>query len=161
MSCELNQSHVCAVHVFWMYAYATTCLIKSYLFFSYCTCLTRCTIRPRVETKATENPVRPCFVCAFWLFDAGSVSGCRVSKSASTWPNMACSSPRLDWSPLRDATEEPFSSRLGETHFLVVLMVRLLILPEKHKQTKEKKKSQYYSFYLTAQKSHYCKLRRI
>lgn len=117
-----------------MHAYVTKCLIKTYLT-NNCTCLRRCTKRPRVETKATENPVRPCFMCRFWLCaEAGSVSGLRVSKSASTWPNMACSRPRLEWSPLREATEEPFSSELWERHFLVVLLVRLLILSEKNEQ---------------------------
>lgn len=96
----------------------------------------RCTKRPIVETKATENPVRPCVLCCFELCaDAGSVSGLKESKSASTWPNMVCSRPRLDWSPLREATEEPSSSELLETHFLL-LVVRLLILSKKHIQRK-------------------------
>lgn len=142
-----------------MYVYVTKCLTKTYLT-NNCTCLRRCTKRPRVETKATENPVRPCFLCCFWLCaEAGSVSGLRVSKSASTWPNMACSRPRLEWSPLREATEEPFSSELWETHFLVVLLVRLL--PEYHIQRNTKKDYTHFFCLLQYLEAHMMKFSHI
>lgn len=88
-------------------------------------------MRPRVETKATENPVRLCVRCCFGLpADTGSVLGFIESKSTSTCPNMFCSRPRLDWSSLREATETSFLHEPLETCFLV-LGVRLLVLPEK------------------------------
>ncbi len=119
------------------------CLIRLYWVY-HRTCLRRCTKRPRVETRATENPVRPCVLCCLWLWaDAGSVSGPRVSKSASTWPNMACSRPRLDWSPLREVTEEPSSSELWETHFLV-LLVRPLILPETYRDAQKNNSTHFF-----------------
>lgn len=98
------------------------------------TCLRRCTKRPRVETKATENSLRPCFACLLWLLEGGVVSGLRVSNSASTWPNMSCSSCRLVWSPLTDATDEPFNSELWDRHCLE-LLDWLWIFPKKKKKT--------------------------
>lgn len=87
------------------------------------TFLRMCTKRPSVETKATENPVRLCVLCFLGLCaDVAAVSGLSATKSSSTWPNMACSRPRLDWSPLREATGEPSSSEPWEPHFLALLV---------------------------------------
>ena len=74
------------------------------------TCLRRCTRRPRVETSATEKPVRP------WVLGGGPASeegwpslcgswGPIESKSSSTRPSMSCSRSRLDRVPLREMAD--------------------------------------------------------
>jgi len=81
------------------------------------TCLRRCTRRPRVETRATENPVRPCVLAGCSAapvegWPAPSLSGSwgpRESRSASTRASMACSMSRLDRFPPRESTDEPSS----------------------------------------------------
>lgn len=94
-----------------------------------CTFLWCCTNRAIVLIRATENPVRPCVLCSSGLCAfSGAESGPRLSSSASTWPNMVCSRPRVDWSPLRNATEEPFTSEIWETDFLFLLVPLLVWL---------------------------------
>ena len=133
---EANSSTFSILHACWMCTVCLwECLVNRLDWISFRTCLMRCTKRPKVETKATENPVRPCVLCCSGL--CAEVSGLKESKSFSTWPNMVCSRPRLDWSSLREATEDPCSSELLERH-LLALVVRLLILPEKHIQRREK-----------------------
>lgn len=115
-------------------AYQIKEVMRQYVNATCHTCLRSCTKRPRVETKATENPVRPCFACVLWLFGADSVSWTTVSNSASTWLNMSCSSWRLLWSPLRDETDEPVNSELWETRVLLILRGSPWIFPEKYMQ---------------------------
>lgn len=118
------------------------------------TFLRRCTKRPSVETKATENPVRLCVLCFLGLCaDVGAVSGLSASKSDSTWPNMACSRPRLDWSPLREATEEPSSSEPWETHFLP-LLVWLPIQSVQHIKEEQQTWSNLQTEYFILEKIH-------